>query len=63
MLETTNGNDLLLTDSMTIGDLVDQKQHRHRTVVMDMGVGIFFPLRSDHHSRSGRVLGRLVFIE
>jgi hypothetical protein len=34
MLETSIG----LSDSMTIGELADQKQQRNRTVVIDVGV-------------------------
>lgn len=38
MLETSVGSGYLLSDSMTIGDLADQKQQRNRTVVIDVGV-------------------------
>jgi hypothetical protein len=38
MLETSVGSGFLLSDSMTIGDLADQKQQRNRTVVIDVGV-------------------------
>ncbi|CAF0853167.1 unnamed protein product [Adineta steineri] len=38
MLETSVGNGFLLSDSMTIGDLADQKQQRNRTVVIDVAV-------------------------
>lgn len=36
VLETSIGNGLLLSDSMTIGDLADHKQQRNRTVVIDV---------------------------
>jgi hypothetical protein len=38
MLETSVGSGFLLSDSMTIGELADQKQQRNRTVVIDVGV-------------------------
>jgi hypothetical protein len=38
MLETSVGSGFLLSDSMTIGDLADQKQQRNRTVVIDVAV-------------------------
>lgn len=38
VLETSIGNGFLLSDSMTIGDLADQKQQRNRTVVIDVAV-------------------------
>ena len=38
MLETSVGSGFLLSDSMTIGDLADQKHQRNRTVVMDVAV-------------------------
>ena len=38
ILETTVDNDLLGSDSITIGDLVDQKPQRSRRVVMDVVV-------------------------
>jgi hypothetical protein len=40
MLETSVGSGFLLSDSMTIGELADQKQQRNRTVVIDVGVRI-----------------------
>ncbi|CAF1492909.1 unnamed protein product [Adineta ricciae] len=36
ILDTGVGNDYLLGDSMTIGELADQKQQRNRTVVIDV---------------------------
>lgn len=38
MLETSVGSGFLLSDPVTIGDLADQKQQRHRTVVIDVTV-------------------------
>ena len=38
MLETSVGSGFLLSDPVTIGDLADQKQQRHRTVVIDVAV-------------------------
>jgi len=38
MLETSVDSGFLLSDSMTIGELADQKQQRNRTVVIDVGV-------------------------
>ena len=38
MLETSVGSGFLLSDPVTIGDLADQKQLRHRTVVIDVAV-------------------------
>lgn len=38
MLETSVGSGFLLSDSMTIGELADQKQQRNRTVVIDVAV-------------------------
>ena len=62
MLETSVGSHLLLSDSMTIGELTEQKQQRNRTVVIDVavctnvsfvlseiGVYSYFCTRSIHH--------------
>ena len=39
LLETSIGSGAgLLSDSMTIGDLADQKQQRNRTVIIDVAV-------------------------
>ncbi|UJR30180.1 hypothetical protein I4U23_017720 [Adineta vaga] len=38
ILETSIGNGHLLSDSMTIGEIADQKQQRNRTVVIDVNV-------------------------
>ena len=38
MLETSVGSGFLFSDSMTIGDMADQKQPRNRTVVIDLAV-------------------------
>ncbi|CAF1079131.1 unnamed protein product [Rotaria sordida] len=38
VLETSVGNGFRLSDSLTIGELADQKQQRNRTVVIDVAV-------------------------
>jgi hypothetical protein len=40
MLETSVATGFLFSDSMTIGELADQKQQRNRTVVIDVAVRI-----------------------
>jgi hypothetical protein len=64
MLETNvaNGGSLFAVDSMTIGELADQKQQRNRTVVIDLAVRERCRCVDRRHDVCSR-LGGLVVVE